>query len=456
MFMKGGLAPANAANADPQWDVTEKPVAVAPGDQVAPSLSGTTAIYRDNGSGPAGIVVLDDLANPGNQQELFGPGILAGPDVDGDLIAWQDLDSNVCARSLQTGSESCVNSAAAASLALSGDVAVTGEAAGGSTISRINFTTGRSRKLDSHARPGMRFDPDIDGNQAVWVRMRGYGSQYYEPVIVAYDVSDDTWSYLTATGGGGTAGGESIYQRGRPTVSDGRVLHQQRENLDTSDWDIYEAVADTYGIPVVAGAGDQMNPSLDGNLVVWQDNRNGHTDGAGNWVDEWDIYIMDLDTGRQQLLVGAPGDQVEPEISGNRIIWQDNRNGDWDIYAAEITPAGSQPGGSPDLVLSRGGVFWESYDAYSSHELSVDYYILNRGDGPAGALTLATVVCEPSSVTLAAPLPVPVQVLDSGQKAQFRLRYAVPEGVGFFRTRLYANCLDPDGGDSWYPAPPPS
>lgn len=443
-----GSTPAQAAASEPQWSVDEVPVATGPGDQLSPSLSGTSVVYGDTAGDPAGIVVLKHVDDPGYEEQLFGPGILAGPAIDGDKVAWQDQDSRVCARTLATGAESCVASATAETLSLSGNVAVTGEAGGGSTISRINFETGRSRKLDDYSLPGMRYDPDIDGNQAVWVRMRGYGSQYYEPLIVSYDVTDDTWSYLTATGGGGTPSGESVYERRRPSVSNGRVLYQQRPNQAGSDWDIYEAVAGTYGLPVVEAPGDQVNPSLDGDLLVWQDNRNGYG-------DEWDIYIMDLSTGQEQLLVSAPGDQIEPVVRGDLIVWQDNRNGDWDVYAARITPGDSQHPAEPDLTLSRGDVFWESYQAYMARELSVGYGISNIGMGAAETVTLALAVCDPASVDVAGPLPAPVQILGSGQSTFFQLRYAVPEGVNHFRTQLYASCLSAGGETLWYPSAPP-
>ena len=455
LFLTAGGSPAaQAAASQESWLVSEVPLATAPGDQLSPAVAGTSVAFNDLGV-PGGRVVVKDLGDPAGGQQLAGPGIWAGPAMDGDGVAWQGEDSQVCRRPLDTDTDDCVASAAASSVALSGTIAVTGESNGGSTISRINFETGRSRKLDSHALPGMRFDPDIDGSQAVWVKLRGYGSKYYEPLIVSYDVSDDSWSYLTRTGGGGTAAGESIYERRGPSVSNGRVLYQQRLNQPGSDWDIYEAVADTFGVPAVEAPGDQVNPSLDGELVVYQDNRNGHADGSGGWVDDWDIYIMDLETGREQLLAAAPGDQVNPVIRGNVVAWEDNRNGDWDIYAAEITPAGGQQPPSPDLALSRGNVYWDSYQAYTAGELSVDFSITNRGEAAAETVTLAQVTCEPASVSVAGPLPEPIALLEAGQTAPVRLRYSVPDGVGRFNTRLYAACSGPDGVQLWYPKPPP-
>ncbi len=454
LLAAGAAPPAQAIAGAQAWQIREIAVATAPGDQLSPAISGNTVVFNDLGASPGGRVAVRDLADPADSGGyLFAAGVAAGPAVDEGAVAWQDTDSRVCLGTVEGVSETCVTSAAAGSLALSGRIAVTGEAGGGSTISRINFETGRSRKLDSHAQPGMRFDPDIDGDQAVWVKLRGYGSSYYEPLIVSYDVSDDTWSYLTRTGGGATADGESVYQRRSPAVSGGRVLYQQRRNETDADWDIYEAVPDTYGVPVVVSPGDQVNPSFDNGLLVYQDNRNGHADGSGGWVDDWDIYLMDLESGREQLLVGAPGDQVKPVIRGNKVVWEDNRGGDWDVYAAEISPSGGQP--APRLTLARGSVFWESYQAYTARELSVDYRITNSG-GEAHSVTVERIVCDPETVEPAGPLPAVAPGLVAGQAMSFRLTYSVPDGVIRFHTRLYANCLDSNGVRIWFPGPPPT
>ncbi|MCH8218140.1 MAG: hypothetical protein IH892_15385, partial [Planctomycetes bacterium] len=61
--------------------------------------------------------------------------------------------------------------------------------------------------------------------------------------------------------------------------------------------------------------------------VVWQDDRFGH----------WDIYLYNLNTGREFRLTEDPADQTLPDIDGDLVVWQDNRLGSWDIFVMRLT-----------------------------------------------------------------------------------------------------------------------
>ena len=84
--------------------------------------------------------------------------------------------------------------------------------------------------------------------------------------------------------------------------------------------------------PVCTAAGDQINPDGDVRYIVWQDNRDG----------DWDIYLYDWENDKEVLLCGADGNQVNPclflggIVDVSRVVWQDDRNGNWDIYCAEF------------------------------------------------------------------------------------------------------------------------
>jgi beta propeller repeat protein len=68
------------------------------------------------------------------------------------------------------------------------------------------------------------------------------------------------------------------------------------------------------------------NPVIYGNTIAWQDDRNGN----------WDIYIYDLST-RQELHTTNTSNQVSPDIYGNRVVWEDERNGGHDIYLQDLS-----------------------------------------------------------------------------------------------------------------------
>lgn len=323
--------------ATPGWSVNEIPVATGPGDQITPAVDGGKAVYNDLNRSASGWVVLQDLFD-GRPEAVAGAGVFTGPDIDGGYIAWQNANSQVCRRPVAGGTDQCLSVSKATTMALSGNRVITSHT-GISAIRAVDFGSMSSKILDSYNFSGYRYGPDIDGNESVWVRERGYAGKYYEPVLFAYNLKTDVSSYLTKTGGGVNSTGAGKYARQHPTMGGGRVIYQQKLNESGASWDIYEAVPDTFGTPLVEQPGDQANPSMSGNLIVYQDNRTGHLDDTGRWTGEWNIYLKDLSTGIEQPICTAPGDQINPVIKGDTVIWQDNRDGNWDVYAAVLSPA---------------------------------------------------------------------------------------------------------------------
>jgi beta propeller repeat protein len=68
------------------------------------------------------------------------------------------------------------------------------------------------------------------------------------------------------------------------------------------------------------------NPVIYGNRIVWTDNRNGN----------YDIYMYDISTSKEKRITSNSSDSVWPAIYGNKIVWMDNRNGDYDIYMERL------------------------------------------------------------------------------------------------------------------------
>ena len=89
-----------------------------------------------------------------------------------------------------------------------------------------------------------------------------------------------------------------------------------------------------------SSAMERIKQSLDiqGDRIVWADNRNeaGETE-YWNYSGNWDIYMYDLSTSRETQITGNNSTQLNPVISGDKIVWQDNRNGNWDIYMYDLS-----------------------------------------------------------------------------------------------------------------------
>ncbi|MHB0867758.1 MAG: hypothetical protein ACYC6B_09790 [Thermoleophilia bacterium] len=441
-------AETRAAGQQP-WQVREVPVAVRAGNQVRPSLAGETAVWLDQAGSPAGAVMQRRIEAGAELPLPFAADVRTGPVADGASVLWQSPDEQACLAPLAGGAGNCLALPAAEAIAISGDKALSSHQ--NSIIRLVNFETRRSRILDSTTTVGGRYDPDIEGEQAVWVRERGYAGKYFEPVIMAYDLLTDTTTYMTRLGGGATPAGESVYERRHPSLSSGKIIYQQRLRGPGSRWDLYQAVPDSFGLPMVEAPGDQVNPSLSGDLVVYQDNRTGHLNEQGEWVGEWDIYMKDLDRGIEIPVCTAPGDQINPVIVGHNIVWEDNRNGDWDIYAAVIT----QAVGQPRLTLSSGGAFWRSYADYLKGELTVKYIVSNDGEGLARDITPQRVISTPDVVTVCG-WPEPAPLLEPGWSTLLETRFALPAGLKQFRTTLYVSARDDAGREVWFPGLPPA
>ena len=76
---------------------------------------------------------------------------------------------------------------------------------------------------------------------------------------------------------------------------------------------------------ITTDSADQINPDVENGVIVWQDKRNG----------DWDIYVYDQNVGRETPICTDPGNQMEPRIRTGRIVWTDDRSGDKDIYIYE-------------------------------------------------------------------------------------------------------------------------
>ena len=87
-----------------------------------------------------------------------------------------------------------------------------------------------------------------------------------------------------------------------------------------------------------------QNPVIYGNNIVWQDDRNGN----------WDIYIFNFST-KEEIHTTNTSSQTAPAIYGDKVVWQDERNGGSDIYLQDLSTKnklGSQPAEKPTIPES--------------------------------------------------------------------------------------------------------
>lgn len=97
----------------------------------------------------------------------------------------------------------------------------------------------------------------------------------------------------------------------------------------TTTTDITVTVADWFtGQPLDPNpAAAQQHPKVSGTRVVWQDIRNGN----------WQIFTKDTSNGSSTAITNGSSDHQYPAISGNIVVWQDDRNGNSDIYGYDLS-----------------------------------------------------------------------------------------------------------------------
>ena len=171
-----------------------------------------------------------------------------------------------------------------------------------------------------------------------------------------------------------------------PSVS-GDIIAYQRWDSSHSDYDIYGyriSTGEHFGICTYDGAGPyydrQKTPSISGNIVVWQDDRN---DNLG------DIYGKDLVSGEEFIVCDYPGSQSTPIVYGDLVVWADLRNGNYDIYGKYLS------GGDEFPVCAASGGQWKP----DLHGNIVVWEDLRNGNGDIYG---AIVIPEPGTLTLLA------------------------------------------------------
>jgi beta propeller repeat protein len=298
----------------------ETQVTSAVADQFDPALSGDLVVYTDF-SGVDADVWYTDLATGIAHPVTTAPGDQQLTGVSDGKIAFTDWNTmDVLVFDTATGQTiNLTNAAGSNSLdpAIShGLIAWRDDRDGNAEIYARDLATGEERRITND--PMTDEAPSVGGGLIAWERCDAYACDVY-----VYDWATGVTTRLTAT----------LNASERFPDVDGRVVVYQREMGTPIDKNLVAFDLDTGLERVLARDGDQENPHISGRYVAFNDSASG-TVHIGLWDLVFGVCF--------EVTEGLAGQYLN-DIEGNRIVYSDNRAGTLDIwmYEFQVSPAAS-------------------------------------------------------------------------------------------------------------------
>jgi len=239
---------------------------------------------------------------------------------------------------------------------------------------------------------GYQNNPFIDGKRVVWDENKNI--YMCDMTQAGGDTDLNQWCNTPqADGGGLRLITDASYTQWFPVISGDKIVWQDHRPADgLGDIYMYDLSKNQeYQITNSSMINEEL-PYISGNKIVWRDDRYGDRtksyineeifmcdlSGSSNDLVNWcntptteggglkritfddifyipldisisgdkivwwygapsDIYLYDLVTDKQYTITTYPSSQAVPRISGNKIVWADDRNGDVNIFMCDLT-----------------------------------------------------------------------------------------------------------------------
>lgn len=159
-----------------------------------------------------------------------------------------------------------------------------------------------------------------------------HGSQQWDPDIWENTIvwedwrkgNPDIYSFNLTTEKIATPSAERSYEE-KPSVWKDIVVWHDFQGFSI----YYRDMSTGEGGPLdkeTADPPDQRNQDISDDLVVWQDKRNGN----------WDIYGYNLASRQPVEIYSGPRNQTNPSVSGDYVVWEDDSRGNKDIRGINL------------------------------------------------------------------------------------------------------------------------
>lgn len=153
------------------------------------------------------------------------------------------------------------------------------------------------------------------GDYVVWTTI---GSQYSE--IYMLNVKDGKTTRISPENS----------RNDHPRINSGYIVYHHSDAKTGNCVNLYNI--ETGSTTRVTHAGKQYNADIYGGKIVYD----------SHLGENWDIYMYDINTGKDVKLTSEPHDQLKPMIFRNRVAYLDNRNGVWDVFILNLDQANTQ------------------------------------------------------------------------------------------------------------------
>jgi len=290
------------------------------GEQMYPDISVTNAVWQDNRNGNWDVFS-KSLSGGAGQQLTVNAADQIHPQIDGNVIVWQDLRNgnwDIYGHDIATGQELVIFTGAGnqEKPVIAGDWAAWQDNSGGSwNIYAKNLSTGELLQVTQHERD--QINPSVAGGAVYWEDYRhGLGEIY------KYDLVSRIETRVTVSQANQTT----------PTASGSLIVWTDQRNVGSGK-DIYFYDSSAGERRITYGDWDEERPRLHGNMLVYVDNESGSSNP--------DISFYDLSAGYGGKLVASPSVQDEPALASDYLLWQDDRDGVYQIYGAALSIAPS-------------------------------------------------------------------------------------------------------------------
>lgn len=324
---------------------TPEPIGARSGrQQFGLARSGSTAVWEDRAveARPGDLAARgsSDIRgfNFATNQSLVistAPGDQTEPAISGSLVAWQDTghscptcEADILAKDLATGVDYAV---------ATGPADQAHPAVAGRTVIWIENDSGQERLLGTEVGGQNTFmitsvssptttigRPVASNDLIVWIEL-GPQALY---TLKTYDLTSKQITTLAVSNWIGTQ-----------YAVDSRTVVWTDPRLWMEDL--------TTGKSSILDPGAAAAPQITGDTIVWS----GTSVGA---TTEYDLYGLRIPGGQRSTLVVAPGNQLNPIVAGDRLVWQTDEAGPEGLRTLPLAQAFGAGTGQPSSQQSIG------------------------------------------------------------------------------------------------------